>query len=69
MHILDDPDGVFVVLVNERGEHSLWPAGAEVPAGWTVSYEAASRNDALAYVERNWTALNTARPASPARSA
>lgn len=66
MHILDDPDGVFVVLVNERGEHSLWPAGTEVPAGWTVSYEAESRDDALAYVERNWTTLNTAQPARSA---
>ena len=32
----DDTEGTFLVLVNEEGQHSLWPAFAEVPAGWTV---------------------------------
>ena len=46
---------VFVVLVNDEGQHSLWPAGKAVPAGWTCVHPAASKNDALAYVEANWT--------------
>ncbi|MBY8850317.1 MbtH family protein [Saccharothrix sp. MB29] len=29
-----DGDGPFLVLLNDRGEHSLWPAATPVPAGW-----------------------------------
>ncbi len=50
----DDPEGSFLVLVNKEGQHSLWPAFAEVPAGWTIALAAASRSAALEYVEANW---------------
>jgi len=53
----DDPDGVFLVLVNDEGQHSLWPEFADVPAGWTVVYGPGSRQDCLDYVEANWTDL------------
>ncbi len=29
----DDEDGEFLVLVNDEGQHSLWPAQLAVPAG------------------------------------
>ncbi|WP_410607962.1 MbtH family protein [Amycolatopsis sp. lyj-109] len=61
----DDADGTFLVLVNDERQHSLWPAFAEVPAGWTVVLREASREAALAYVEENWTDM---RPASLARA-
>ncbi|MFD5204920.1 MbtH family protein, partial [Streptomyces sp. NPDC058375] len=32
----EDEDGAYLVLVNDEGQHSLWPAFAEVPSGWTV---------------------------------
>ncbi|MEU3606831.1 MbtH family protein [Streptomyces sp. NPDC035033] len=51
----DDPDGTFLVLVNEEGQHSLWPAFAEVPAGWTVALAETDRQSCLDYVEENWT--------------
>ncbi|KQX54474.1 MULTISPECIES: MbtH family protein [unclassified Streptomyces] len=51
----DDADGIFHVVVNDEGQHALWPTFADVPAGWEVVLEAAGRADALAYVERNWT--------------
>ncbi|HEX6681373.1 MAG TPA: MbtH family protein [Candidatus Limnocylindrales bacterium] len=53
----DDPEGSFLVLVNDEGQHSLWPAFADVPAGWTVALPAGSRDTALSYVEANWTDL------------
>lgn len=53
----DDEDGTFLVLVNDEDQHSLWPAFAEVPAGWRVVLEETDRADALAYVEREWTDL------------
>lgn len=51
----DDEDGRFLVLVNDEGQHSLWPAFAEVPDGWTVVLPETGREAALDYVERNWT--------------
>ncbi len=32
----DDDNGSFFVLVNDEEQHSLWPAFADVPAGWRV---------------------------------
>lgn len=51
----DDEQGTFLVLVNDEGQHSIWPSFAEVPGGWTVALGESSREAALAYVEANWT--------------
>ena len=51
----DDENGRFKVLVNAEAQHSLWPTFAEVPAGWEVRVEDASRAECLAYVEEHWT--------------
>ncbi|CAM4109601.1 MbtH family protein [Nocardiopsis rhodophaea] len=53
----DDADGRFLVLVNDEGQHSLWPSFAEVPAGWTTVFGEDTRDACLAYVEENWTDL------------
>ncbi|MCA1216975.1 MbtH family protein [Streptomyces sp. 8L] len=50
----DDPDGEFVVLVNEEGQHSLWPTFAEVPGGWVVQHGPAAREACLDHVRENW---------------
>ncbi|ONI88797.1 MbtH family protein [Saccharothrix sp. ALI-22-I] len=51
----DDQDGTFLMLVNDEGQHSLWPEFAEVPAGWQVVQGPASRESLMDYVEKNWT--------------
>ena len=57
----DDEDGRFLVLVNDEGQHSLWPTFAHVPAGWTVAFGAVpageARSACLEYVEEHWTDL------------
>jgi MbtH protein len=53
----DNPDGVFLVLVNHENQHSLWPEFAPVPDGWTRAHGPAPRGECLAYVEREWTDL------------
>ncbi|MEU5966593.1 MbtH family protein [Streptomyces globisporus] len=57
----DNEDGVFHVLVNDEGQHSLWPAFVEVPASWNVVVSDSTRQTCLDYIEENWTDL---RPAS-----
>ncbi|MBO3747624.1 MbtH family protein [Streptosporangiaceae bacterium NEAU-GS5] len=50
----DDENGEFYVLVNDEEQHSLWPAFADVPAGWTVVFGPDERPAAIEYVEANW---------------
>ncbi|SFY00689.1 MbtH family protein [Streptomyces atratus] len=61
----DDPEGRFLVLVNDEGQHSLWPSFAEVPGGWTIVLTENTREECLEYIEANWTDL---RPRSLAAS-
>ncbi|MFD0885052.1 MbtH family protein [Streptosporangium algeriense] len=51
----DDPDGRFHVLVNDEGQHSLWPSFADVPQGWEVTLTDQERQAALDYINENWT--------------
>ncbi|BCJ73674.1 protein mbtH [Catellatospora sp. IY07-71] len=60
----DDDNGTFLVLVNDENQHSLWPAFADVPAGWRTVCGPAPRQDCLDHIERQWTDM---RPASLAR--
>ncbi|MET9971192.1 MbtH family protein [Streptomyces sp. NPDC006356] len=61
----DDAEGRFLVLVNDEGQHSLWPSFAEVPGGWATVFEENTREACLEYIEANWTDL---RPRSLAES-
>ncbi|WP_367127669.1 MbtH family protein [Saccharothrix sp. HUAS TT1] len=51
----ENDDLSYLVLVNAEGQHSLWPAFAEVPAGWTTALGPESRQECLSHVERTWT--------------
>ncbi|MER5891131.1 MbtH family protein [Streptomyces sp. NPDC001941] len=53
----DDEDGAFHVVVNDEQQHALWPAFADVPAGWRVVAGLTDRAAALAYVEEHWLDL------------
>lgn len=53
----DVPDANFTVLRNDEDQHSLWPAFADVPDGWTVVHGPDRRDACLSYVRENWTDL------------
>lgn len=46
---------VFIVLVNDEGQHSIWPAGTAIPAGWSNIGPVGPRAECLAFVDANWT--------------
>ncbi|WP_395575173.1 MbtH family protein [Streptomyces sp. BK79] len=46
---------LFRVLVNAEGQHSIWPAGLEVPAGWDPVGPTADQATCMAYVDEHWT--------------
>jgi len=51
----DDPNGMFLVIVNDENQHSLWPSFVEVPAGWRTVYGPEARQKCLDYIKTNWT--------------
>jgi MbtH protein len=61
----EDPDAKYDVLVNDEGQHSLWPSFADVPAGWTASLQRADRQECLDYITEHWTDM---RPVSLQRA-
>lgn len=65
MNVFDDPNGRYLVLRNEAGQYSLWPATADIPSGWVCVLRESGRQECLDYVNGNWSDL---RPASAPRS-
>jgi MbtH protein len=61
----EDENGIYHVLVNDEGQHSLWPTFIEVPEGWTIVHKEDSRAACLEFINRNWTDM---RPNSLIRS-
>ena len=53
-NLLDNESGVFFVLVNDEGQHSLWPNGLDVPKGWKVVHGPDGRQNCLAYIKEHW---------------
>jgi MbtH protein len=53
----EDEKGSYLVLANDEGQHSLWPAFVAVPAGWVVVHGEDGRQACLDYVDANWTDL------------
>ena len=51
----EDENGVYHVLVNDEGQHSLWPSFIQVPDGWTIVHHSASRAACLEYINQHWT--------------
>ncbi|MEU3650031.1 MbtH family protein [Lentzea sp. NPDC034063] len=51
----EDSEGRYVVLINDEGQHSLWPTFVDVPAGWTVAHPEDTRDACLQFVSDNWT--------------
>ncbi|GAB3239814.1 MbtH family protein [Kineosporia babensis] len=57
----ENPDGTYLVLVNDENQHSLWPDFIEVPAGWRSVFGPEARRPCIDYIETHWQDL---RPAS-----
>ena len=51
----EDEDAEYLVLINDEGQYSLWPAFREVPAGWTETGPRGKRKECLDHIEENWT--------------
>lgn len=61
----ENESGVYRVLVNAEGQHSLWPDFVAIPAGWRAVFGPEPRAACLDFIATNWTDL---RPASLIRA-
>ena len=51
----EDESIEYRVLINEEGQHSIWPAFRDIPGGWTAVGPTGGRQTCLGWIEANWT--------------
>jgi amino acid adenylation domain-containing protein/thioester reductase-like protein len=61
----------FVVVLNEEGQHALWPAESDVPSGWRRASPVVPASEALAAIDDAWpdvtpASVSAGRPPGPA---
>lgn len=50
----EDANTNYLVLVNDEGQHSIWPDFAKVPDGWLSIYGPELRHNCIEYIEAHW---------------
>lgn len=50
----EDEDREYLVLVNDEGRYSLWPASHEIPEGWKATGPRGRRAVCLGWIDENW---------------
>lgn len=51
----EEDKGVYIVLINEEEQYSLWRKGMKIPPGWKFADKEGSRTECSAYVDSVWT--------------
>ena len=51
----DDENGIYHVLINAEGQHSLWPSFIDVPEGWTIIHKSDNHAACLELIDKNWS--------------
>ena len=51
----EDENGTYHVLINDEGQHSLWPTFVDVPDGWKIIHKSDTRAACLDFINKNWT--------------
>lgn len=53
--MFDDESAEYLVVVNGEEQYSIWPAGRELPVGWTAEGGPRQRAECLDHIEKVWT--------------
>jgi MbtH protein len=51
----EDAQELYVVVVNDEEQYSIWLSDRPAPAGWRVVGPTGTRESRLAYIEEVWT--------------
>lgn len=50
----EQQESQYIVLVNIEDQYSLWPAGVDVPAGWSTVFGPQMKEQCQHYIEEKW---------------
>ncbi|MCR6105083.1 MbtH family protein [Salipaludibacillus agaradhaerens] len=59
-HPFESTEHHYMVLINEEGQHSLWPAVMAIPEGWHVVFSENTREACVDYVTHHWSDITPA---------
>ena len=45
---------IYMVVVNEEGQYSVWPERRSLPNGWKSEGQKGSKDECLAYIDKVW---------------
>lgn len=51
----DEDHTIYVAVVNDQEQYSIWPAGRELPLGWSDAGKRGTKAEVLAWIEEIWT--------------
>jgi len=46
---------IYMVVVNDEEQYSIWPAAKQLPLGWRDAGKHGSKAECLAYIEEVWS--------------
>jgi MbtH protein len=52
---IEEYQEMYLVLINDEEQYSLWPSYKPIPAGWKIAREEGTKDECLAYVDEVWT--------------
>ena len=50
-----EDDTIYMAVVNDEEQYSIWPAGRELPLGWREAGKQGTKQEVLAWIEEVWT--------------
>ncbi|MDM5207897.1 MbtH family protein [Cytobacillus kochii] len=53
----DQKDSMYLVLMNNIGQYSVWPSYIDVPTGWQVVWGETTLSSCHQYIEEHWESL------------
>ena len=51
----DTDEGLYLAVVNDEEQYSIWQDGLPIPAGWRAVTKAQPKKDCLDHIEKVWT--------------
>lgn len=55
--MFENPDIVFVAVVNDEEQYSIWPKARPLPPGWQPAGREGTREECLKFIDEVWTDL------------
>ena len=54
---MSDTDVLYIVVMNEEEQYSIWPNDVALPLGWKSVFKETGKQECLEYIEKVWTDL------------